>query len=99
MGRRRVVRATSRPKTAMRFRLPAHFPPATIAFSPDGRKLAYTATPTPAREEAWLTNHDLYEVDVETGVRRPITTNSAADAFPRYSPDGKWIACRAQSRP
>ena len=68
-------------------------------FSPDGRHLAYTATPTPAQEEAWLTNHDLYEVEVETGVRHPITTNSAADAFPRYSPDGQWIAYRAQTRP
>lgn len=70
-----------------------------FAFSPDGRKLAYTATPTPGREEAWLTNHDLYEVDVDTGERRPITTNPAADGYPRYSADGKWIAYRAQSRP
>ena len=70
-----------------------------FAFSPDGKKLAYTATPTPAREEAWLTNHDIYETDVETGERRQITTNPAADAFPRYSPDGNWIAYRAQSRP
>src|SRR5437667_1038434 len=70
-----------------------------FAFSPDGRKLAYTATPVPAREEAWVTNHDLYEVDVVTGERRQLTTNPAADAFPRYSPDGKWIAYRAQSRP
>lgn len=70
-----------------------------FAFSPDGRKLAYTATPSPAREEAWRTNHDIYEVDVDTGERRLLTTNPAADAFPRYSPDGKWIAYRAQSRP
>src|SRR6266567_3055072 len=70
-----------------------------FGFSPDGRKLAYTATAVPAREEAWLTNHDLYEVDLDTGERRQITTNLAADAFPRYSPDGKWIAYRAQSRP
>ena len=69
-----------------------------FAFSPDGKKLAYTATPVPAREEAWLTNHDLYEVDLDTGERRQLTTNPAADAFPRYSPDGKWIAYRAQSR-
>ncbi len=70
-----------------------------FAFSADGRKLAYTATPVPAREEAWLTNHDLYEVDLETGERRQITSNPAADGFPRYSPDGKWMAYRAQSRP
>jgi dipeptidyl aminopeptidase/acylaminoacyl peptidase len=69
-----------------------------FAFAPNGRKLAYTATPTPSREEAWLTNHDIYEVDVDTGERRQITTNPAADGFPRYSSDGKWIAYRAQSR-
>jgi dipeptidyl aminopeptidase/acylaminoacyl peptidase len=68
-------------------------------FSPDGKKLAYTATPAPVREESWRTNHDLYEVDIETGEVRQLTTNPAADAFPRYSPDGKWIAYRAQSRP
>ena len=70
-----------------------------FAFSPDGRKLAYTATPVPVREEAWLTNHDVYEVDLKTGERRQVTTNPAADDFPRYSPDGKWIAYRAQTRP
>ena len=37
-------------------------------------------------------------MDVDTGERRQITTNPAADAFPRYSNDGKWIAYRAQSR-
>jgi dipeptidyl aminopeptidase/acylaminoacyl peptidase len=68
-------------------------------FSPDGRYLAYTATPAPAREEAWSTNHDIYEVNLETGRRRQITTNPAADGFPRYSPDGKYLAYRAQSRP
>jgi dipeptidyl aminopeptidase/acylaminoacyl peptidase len=68
-------------------------------FSPDGKELAYTATPTPAREEAWLTNHDLYAVDIASGERRPLTTNPAADTFPRYSPDGRYLAYRAQERP
>lgn len=68
-------------------------------FSPDGKFLAYTATPTPAREEAWSTNHDIYEVNVETGERRQVTTNSAADGLPRYSPNGKHLAYRAQARP
>jgi dipeptidyl aminopeptidase/acylaminoacyl peptidase len=68
-------------------------------FSPDGKELAYTATPVPVNEEAWSTNHDVYTVNLETGERKQITTNPAADGFPRYSPDGKYIAYRAQSRP
>jgi len=67
-------------------------------FSPDGKELAYTATPIPVREEAWSTNHDIYTVNLETGERKQITTNPAADGFPRYSPDGKYLAYRAQSR-
>jgi len=70
-----------------------------FAFSPDGRELAYTATPIPVREEAWSTNHDIFTVDLATGRRTQITFNPAADGFPRYSPDGKYIAYRAQRRP
>ena len=68
-------------------------------FSPDGKLLAYTATPVPVREEAWSTNHDIYTVDLATGERKQITANKAADNYPRFSPDGKYIAYRAQSRP
>jgi len=70
-----------------------------FAFSPDGKELAYTATPIPTREESWSTNHDLYAVNLETGERRPLTTNPAADGLPRYSPDGTFLAYRAQARP
>jgi dipeptidyl aminopeptidase/acylaminoacyl peptidase len=69
-----------------------------FAFSPDGTELAYTATPFPIREEAWRTNHDIYTVNLVTGLRRQITSNPAADAFPRYSPNGEYIAYRAQRR-
>lgn len=69
-----------------------------FAFSPDGKELAYTATPVPVREEAWSTNHDIYTVNITTGKRTQITKNPAADGFPRYSPDGKYIAYRAQRR-
>jgi len=69
-----------------------------FAFSPDGRELTHTATPAPAREEAWRTNHDLWTVDLTTGERRQRTTNPAADGLPRYSPDGGFIAYRAQAR-
>jgi dipeptidyl aminopeptidase/acylaminoacyl peptidase len=70
-----------------------------FCFSPDVKELAYTATPTPPHEESWSTNHDIYTVNLSTAERKQITTNPAADGFPRYSPDGKYIAYRAQSRP
>ena len=66
--------------------------------SPDGSELAYTATPQPAREEPWLTNHDIYRVKIAGGAPSQVTTNAAADATPRYSPDGRWLAYRAQRR-
>ncbi len=69
-----------------------------FAFSPDGAELAYTATPTPPHSEAWSTDHDLWAVDLKTGARRQLTKNPAADGCPRYSPDGKSIAFRAQAR-
>ncbi|HEX7573697.1 MAG TPA: S9 family peptidase, partial [Bacteroidota bacterium] len=54
--------------------------------------------PLPSHGEAWSTNHDIYTVPEQGGVPRQITTNPAADGFPRYSPDGKYIAYRAQRR-
>ena len=69
------------------------------AFSPDSKEIAYTATPVPVHEEAWSTNHDIYTVPVAGGPPKQTTTNPAADGAPRYSPDGKYIAYRAQSQP
>ena len=68
-------------------------------FSPDGKEIAFTAPPMPTREQAWSTNHDIFTVNLTTGARKQITTNLAADGFPRYSPDGTYIAYRAQSTP
>jgi dipeptidyl aminopeptidase/acylaminoacyl peptidase len=68
-------------------------------WSPDGREIAFTAPPLPQREEAWRTDHNLWAVTIEGGRRRPLTTNPAADGCPRFSPDGRWLAYRAQARP
>jgi dipeptidyl aminopeptidase/acylaminoacyl peptidase len=68
-------------------------------FSPDGKELAFTTPPFPTREQAWSTNHDIFTVNLASGERKQITTSLAADGFPRYSPDGKYIAYRAQSKP
>lgn len=70
-----------------------------FAFSPDGKEIAYTATPVPVREEAWRTNHDLFIVPVAGGPPIQVTANPAADGFPRYSPDGRYLFYRAQSVP
>ncbi len=70
-----------------------------FAFSPDSKEIAYTATPVPPHEEAWRTNHDIYIVSVSGGTPRQVTTNPAADGYPRYSPDGKYILYRAQRTP
>lgn len=70
-----------------------------FSFSPDSKEIAYTATPAPPHEEAWRTNHDIYAVTIADGVRRRITANPAADGYPQYSPDGRYIAYRAQRRP
>ncbi|MCS6808723.1 MAG: S9 family peptidase [Bacteroidota bacterium] len=68
-------------------------------WSPDSKEIAYSAGVMPAREEAWRTNLDIVVVDVQTGAQKTLTGNNlAADAYPRYSPDGKWLAYRAQSR-
>lgn len=70
-----------------------------FAWAPDGAELAYTVTPWPPHEEAWKTDHDLWAVRVAGGERRQLTRNPAADGCPRFSPDGKWLAYRAQRRP
>ena len=69
------------------------------SFSPDGTELAYTASPAVQQENAWSTNYDILCVTLSTGERRTLTPNPAADGHPVYSPDGQWIAYRAQTRP
>ena len=69
-----------------------------FAWSPDGREIAFTAPPLPVREQAWSTNHDIWTVNLATGEKLQVTTNAAADGYPQYSPDGKFLAYRAQSR-
>jgi len=74
------------------------------AFSPDGQELCYTSNHD--KVEATSTNNDLWIVPVNGGTGVPpvqaknITAdNPASDSTPLYSPDGKYIAYRAQQRP
>jgi dipeptidyl aminopeptidase/acylaminoacyl peptidase len=68
-----------------------------FTFSPDSKYLVFTAVPE--RDEAWSTNYDVCRVPVTGGKVETLTKdNPAADGGPRFSPDGKWLAYRAQKR-
>jgi dipeptidyl aminopeptidase/acylaminoacyl peptidase len=70
--------------------------PADYDFSPDGREIAFTRVDEPP---AWSTNSEVYVVPVAGGKPRRITTNPANDSYPRYSPDGRYLAFLAMARP
>jgi len=67
--------------------------------SPDSTELVYASNPD--KDEALSTNADLFVVPLAGGApgRNRTASNPAFDGSPRYSPDGKWIAYRAQKRP
>jgi dipeptidyl aminopeptidase/acylaminoacyl peptidase len=78
------------------------------AFSPDGQEICYASNHDAM--PAASTNNDLFTVpvnfpadatskDVLAATKDITAENKAADNTPLYSPDGKYIAYRAQQRP
>lgn len=70
-----------------------------FTFSPDGKHLVFTAVPE--KDESWSTNYDLCRVSVtNTSTKWECLTkdNKAADSGPKFSPDGKKLAWRAQKK-
>jgi dipeptidyl aminopeptidase/acylaminoacyl peptidase len=67
------------------------------AFSPDSKEVCYVKNTD--KMVAVSTNNDLFTVSVNGGESKRITTNLSNDNQPLYSPDGRYIAYRAQMIP
>jgi dipeptidyl aminopeptidase/acylaminoacyl peptidase len=67
--------------------------------SPDGKEFVYASNHDAV--EAVSTNSDLWLAPFEGGgtARNVTAANKAFDGTPKFSPDGKWIAYRAQGKP
>lgn len=70
--------------------------PDAIAFSPDSLQLAYVANVD--ADLSTSTNSDLFMIPVAGGTARKMTTSPGADEGPLFSPDGKFLAYRTQTR-
>ena len=71
-----------------------------FCFTPDGKHLIVTAVP--AKGESWTTGYDLCRIDLsKPSVEWETLTgaNPAADCTPKFSPNGKRLAYRSQSKP
>ncbi len=67
------------------------------AFSPGSKEVCYVKNTD--KMVAVSTNNDLFTVNINGGEAKRITTNKSNDNQPLYSPDGRYIAYRAQMIP
>lgn len=66
-----------------------------IAWSPDGKEIAYTCKKV--KDYATSTNSDVYVYDIASGKTKNISDGMPGyDKVPNYSPDGKYIAFTSQ---
>jgi len=64
-----------------------------LAWSPDGKTVAYTCRKKTGREYAISTNSDIYFYDIASGKSVNKTEGMMGyDQNPAFSPDGKWLA-------
>lgn len=70
-----------------------------VTFTPDGKHVVYSAK-APSKDQAWITNYDLWQVPVSGGAAVNLTeANKAWDALPTYSADGRYLAYLAMTKP
>jgi dipeptidyl aminopeptidase/acylaminoacyl peptidase len=60
-------------------------------FSPDGKWISYSATPTPKADDGRLSDIFIVGADGQNAPRK-LLNNAGPDMGARWSPDGKWIA-------
>ena len=58
--------------------------------SPDGRSVAYVVESLNAEKDAYQT--DVWLAPTAGGEARPLASSPASDEFPRWSPDGRFVA-------
>jgi dipeptidyl aminopeptidase/acylaminoacyl peptidase len=65
-----------------------------FAWSPDSRRLAFSALPDSRTES--FSKSDIYVVNVKDKKIRELVTQEGEDDYPVWSEDGKWIAFNSQ---
>ena len=76
-----------------------YFDEGEIAWSPDGKSIAYTTKRLNGKADAVSTNSDIYWYNLETGKEINISEgNKGYDRYPVFSPDGSKIAYQSMER-